>query len=110
MTLRADLTTAASDKYLDDGGAWRQFVIDHIPFIQKNSKTVFPDGTVMQKYRYNVQWYMQYNVVPTSLGWIFLLINDLPSERDFYKSQVYYMPNDTYIDNLYHLYITTTKS
>jgi len=110
MTLRADLITAASDKYLDDSGPWRQFVIDHIPFIQSNSRRVYPDGTVMQKYRYNVRWYMQYNIVVASLDWIFLLINDLPSEMDFYKSQWYYLPNDTYIDELYHLYITTTKS
>ena len=110
MSLKTDLQAEASNKYLDDNGPWRQFIIDHIPLIQANSKTVYPDGTIMQKYRYNVQWYMSYNIVTTSIGWIFLLINDLASERDFYKSQVYYMPSDTYIDDLYHLFITTTSN
>lgn len=109
MGLKTDLANASSGKYLDDGGAWRLFVIDHIAAIQNTSRVVYPDATVIFKYRYDVRRYLRYNSVTEDLAWIFILINRLNSERDFDVVQPYYVPIESEIDELYHLYITTSQ-
>lgn len=110
MGLITDLNTELNDVYMDDNGAWRQFVIDHLAYIQANASRVYPDATVMQKYRYDVKRYMLYNTTLASMGWIFLLVNGLSSERDFTESQIYYLPDYSYIDELYHTYLTTSQT
>ena len=108
MTLSDDLKALANNVYEDDQGSWRTYVIDHIAQIQANAKHVYADTTYINRYRYDVEWFLRSLSVGPELAWIFLLINNLNSSFDFDKEGGYYIPSATYIEQLHDKYSGTS--
>ena len=109
MSLRDDLAALVSNVYEDDQGAWRTYVIDHIPQIQAHAKFSYVDPTYISQYRYDVEWFLRSLSIGPELGWIFLLINNLNSSFDFDEEGGYYIPSPTYIEQLHDKFSGVNK-
>lgn len=110
MALVDDLTAEVNTPMYSATPNWRQYLLDHIDVIRSKSPIYYPDPTVMARYRYDVRWYITDNGRPAVYDWIFLLVNDLPTEMDFCKSRNYYMPETSYLIELYQQYQAVTKN
>lgn len=109
MTLLQSLQSEITSSLLDDGSEeWKTFVIDHIDYLRALGTRVIPDPSYMVKYRYDVESYLADNGMSALYSWIFLLINDMSSSFEFYKSQEYVIVSDSVIQNLYQKYRSTS--
>lgn len=110
MSLIDDLTTLSNNAYEDDAGAWRTYVIDHIPQIQQNSNRAMVDVTYIDLHRYDIEWFLREQSIGPELAWIFRLINNIPSGLAFRNEGIYYLPSAAYIDELHEKYMATTTA
>lgn len=109
MSLVSDLKDLTSNVYEDDGGAWRTYVIDHIPYLQSKAKTAFVDRTYIDKFRYDVTWFLRENGIGPEYAWIFRLINNITSDFSFEEDGMYYMPPVSTITEMYDSYLGSKK-
>lgn len=109
MSLLSDLKVLANNVYDDDNGPWRVYVIDHLEMIRARAKTVVVDSTYIDKFRYDIEWFLREQSVSEEFSWIFRLLNDIPSGLSFKDPGMYYLPPTTYIDELHESYQGTSQ-
>lgn len=98
MSLRDILFTKMNKPYLDatlngttsDNAAlradWKQFVLDHLPWLKARAMVYDVTESVMPAVRYNIQRYMLDKGIETQLWWIVLALNNFKSDMDFDKN------------------------
>ena len=109
MTLSALLGQSQRSSLGDDQGGWRQFVLDHLDYISKRSKTYDIAADLMNLYRYDLKRFLKdYPGIKRNedIAWIVLLLNDLPNDFSFVNPGKYIIPSDDLIKTLYHSYVT----
>jgi hypothetical protein len=95
----------------DDQGAWRIFILDHLDYIAKYSKTYDIDAPLMNQYRYNLNHFLREHLQRREdIGWIVLLLNSLHNDFEFFETGHFVIPQDKLITDLYHSYITIQHS
>lgn len=100
-----DFLIKAQTDMSDDQGSWRQFILDHLDYIERNSTTYDIDEPLMQLYRYDLNRFLKdYLKRNVDLGWIVLLINNLANDFQFDQAGKYVIPLDETISALYHRY------
>lgn len=95
----------------DDNGKWRQFILDHIDFIKNRSEIFTIPDNLMYLYRYDLKRFLKEIMQrQEDIAWIFLLLNDLKSDFDFYTPGDYIVPTDALITDFYISYKTISKN
>lgn len=111
MSLSQLLDKSQQDSMGDDQSTWRQFILDHLDYIAKNSRRYDIDANQMTEYRYDLKRYLKNELtLHFDIAWIVLLLNDLFNDFDFDQPGIYVIPNDRLINDLYHTYITISAN
>ena len=91
----------------DDGGRWRQFILDHLMYLRKNSTLYAIDGTIVNRYRYDLAKFLkEYLKLQNDLAWIVLLMNGMANDFEFDSPGEFRIPTDALVLGLYHSYVT----
>lgn len=107
MSLSNLLSKQIVNRLSDDGGSWRQFILDHLDYIKNRSQTYVVDEQTANQYRYNFDQFLEEKLERrTDISWIALLLNDLPNDFSFVDRTNYIIPSDDLINNLYLSYTT----
>lgn len=95
-------------QFSDTDPIWRQFVVDHKAVILQNSIQNNVSDEVLNICQYNINAYLRYIGVSTSINWIIFYINNISSDIEFFNVSAVMIPPMSFITNLYDLYQTTT--
>jgi hypothetical protein len=101
--------TSMLDKLSNLDKDWVTFVTDHKNFVIENSNVMYMDDADRDRYKYKLDHYLNDKGCDKSIIWIAVLINDLASYEDFINKPIIYIPNKTYVINLYRVYRTSKK-
>lgn len=111
MGISSLLNSALEKTVSDDHGPWRQFVLDHLDYIQQRSQTFSIEPTLMNQYRYDLKRFLKYHMNRhQDICWIVQLLNKLPNDFDFVDRSEIMVPTDSLITQLYFQYTTVTKN
>jgi hypothetical protein len=95
----------------DDQGDWRQFVLDHLDYIQARSQSFSIEPELINLYRYDLERFLrEYMKRNQDITWIVQLLNDIPNDFDFDESMIIVVPTDSLITNLYQSYTTVVNN
>lgn len=111
VSLDVLMEQAHSKTISDDQGPWRQFVLDHLDYIQARSfvQTISPE--VMYRYRYNLgQYLVDQNNRMEDMAWIVRLLNGMSCDLDFVGFSKIYLPSDRTLVDLHLQYTTVTQN
>lgn len=107
MSLSTILNQRLDDQLSNDGGRWRQFILDHLNYIQNRSQTYVADEQTITQYRYDFDRFIKEKIGrQKDITWIVLLLNNLPNDFSFADKTEYIIPSDDLISNLYLSYTT----
>ena len=105
MGVSSSLQAVMTDSFGNDNGTWRQFVCDHLDYIQARSPTYLPEPEVMNQYKYDLSDYLKVGLSrKKNIGWIVCLLNGMASDLEFDESRTYVIPTDELISQLYTTY------
>jgi hypothetical protein len=93
-------------KFYDIEKDWYQFVLDHKIYLRQNSIKRHPSKTYLNKYKHDLQGYLNSVGIPSSCIWIVRIINNIPTDRDFINMNSIYVPQLPIIKDLYKTYKT----
>ena len=86
---------------------WVVFITDHKLSILNNSIPVYMTDADRDRYRHKFDHYLRNYECEATIRWIAVFINDLSMYEDFTNKAVIFLPDRTYITNLYREYRTS---
>lgn len=110
MSLSSLLSQAISP-YSDDKGSWRQFVLDHLDFIDARSGNFDVDAETVYSFRYDLPRFLRERMSrQVDMAWIVNLLNTLPNDLAFDQAGTYVIPTDRVITDLYLSFSTVQNN
>lgn len=95
----------------DDGGKWRQFILDHLNYISLRSTVFVIEPTLMNLYRYDLRRFLKdYLHRHEDITWIVQLLNMMQNDFAFEEVTNLIVPEDSLITKLYQVYATISAN
>ena len=111
MTLVDIIKNANSSVVYDDGGPWRQFILDHLDFIASKSQVYSIAPEVMYLYQYDLKRFLKEKMqINEDIAWIVLLLNNLSSDFEFDSPGNFTIPSDRLILQLHLSFVTISNN
>lgn len=113
MSLLQELADYNNKPILGNQSDWFLFIYDHIADIRAKAKEVTVTAALMNQVEHSIPQLMRNQNVPSEYTWIVYLINDFASDLGFTRSRtgdrIVYMPDTTYITDLYNKYNSSSQ-
>ena len=113
MPLTALLKTSYDNTVSDDSGPWRQFILDHLALIARQSARYDLSAEQLYRYKHDLRRLLKTEVAVNrqeDIAWIVRLLNDISCDLEFVDPGEYIIPTDTLILNLYKTYMTVSMN
>lgn len=109
-TLRTLLAAQSDSMFPVEDLEYRLYLQDHKAEIIRQSQLVFIDANQMAKYKYRPRFFLYDKGFPPASDWLFLWLNDMTGPMCFKDLQSVYIPNYSYIEQLFSVYRTLAST
>lgn len=98
------------DQYSNNNFEWVQYVHDHLNLIKQKAIPIEIDIFKSNELQYRLNDFLRENNYPISIGWIVVLINQLPSENNFVGLSNLYVPDMAHLSYLRETFNTVMSN
>lgn len=106
-----DTLNASLNFYDDLDNGWRQFILDHLIYLQTQSDTATISNSYMQSCSFSLKRYLRSINYSTNWAWIVGLVNNIPTDVQFtFGVNSLYLPTNTVLQRLYTDYCAAKQT